>query len=224
MDNISFLKSNKLCPLTNWLQNGQVKENRKGFCLPSPTSYEARHIWRWKGKDQSRSPEREVSWTKTKLKLKSFRIRLVRHDSFRKKAFGSVCKLGRLLHLDVPKTPTSTRAGMSHGCSPGEERSSGQPAEQCTERTGSSLPFPSHPPWWTWDISPKSVQCGESNMGRGRNLHPNAAAGTEASLSLFFSGDKLNLEGEKKSCPWNIPPAGNFFRESPELWQVQVFF
>lgn len=104
MDNISFLKSNKLCPLTNWFQNGQVKENRKGFCLPSPTSYEARHIWRWKGKDQSRSPEREVSWTKTKLKLKSFRIRLVRHDSFRKKAFGSVCKLGRLLHLDVPKT------------------------------------------------------------------------------------------------------------------------
>lgn len=122
---------------------------------------------------------------------------------------------------------------MSHGCSPGEERWSGQPAEQCTERTGSSLPFPSHPPWWTtiyilwrrtWDISPKSVQCGESNMGRGRNLHPNAAAGTEASLSLFFSGDKLNLEGEKKFCPWNIPPAGNFFRESPELWKVQVFF
>lgn len=39
-------------------------------------------------------------------------------------------------------------------------------------------------------------------MGKGQNLHPNAAAGTEASLSLFFSGgDKLNLEGEKKFCP-----------------------
>lgn len=43
----------------------------------------------------------------------------------------------------------------------------------------------------------------ESNVGRGRNLHPNAAAGTEASLSLFFSGNELNLEGrgEKKFCP-----------------------
>lgn len=32
-----------------------------------------------------------------KTKIKIIRVRLVRHDSFRKKAFGSVCKLGRLL-------------------------------------------------------------------------------------------------------------------------------
>lgn len=31
----------------------------------------------------------------------------------------------------------------------------------------------------------------------GRDLHPNAAAGIEAGLSLFFSDEKVNLEGEK---------------------------
>lgn len=35
-------------------------------------------------------------------------------------------------------------------------------------------------------------------VGVGRNLHPNAAAGIEAGLSLFFSNEELNLEGEKK--------------------------
>lgn len=35
-------------------------------------------------------------------------------------------------------------------------------------------------------------------VGMGRILHPNAAAGIEAGLSLFFSDEKLNLEGEKR--------------------------
>lgn len=35
-------------------------------------------------------------------------------------------------------------------------------------------------------------------VGMGRNLRPNAAAGIEAGLSLFFSHKELNLEGEEK--------------------------
>lgn len=44
----------------------------------------------------------------------------------------------------------------------------------------------------------------------GMKSPPNTAAGTEASLSLFFSGDKLNLEGEK-----------NFVHE---IFHLQVIF
>lgn len=47
-------------------------------------------------------------------------------------------------------------------------------------------------------------------VGMGRILHLNAAADIEAGLSLFFSNEELNLEGEKTICPWNIPLAGNF--------------
>lgn len=38
-----------------------------------------------------------------------------------------------------------------------------------------------------------------SNGGHGKKLHPDAAAGIEAGLSLFFSNEELNLEGEKKN-------------------------
>lgn len=40
-----------------------------------------------------------------------------------------------------------------------------------------------------------------ATVGMGRNLHPSAAARIEAGLSLFFSDEELNLEGEKKICP-----------------------
>lgn len=42
---------------------------------------------------------------------------------------------------------------------------------------------------------------GGALVGMGRDLHPNAAAGIEAGISLFFSDEELNLEGEKKMCP-----------------------
>lgn len=46
---------------------------------------------------------------------------------------------------------------------------------------------------------PKCRKMGEATVGMGRNLRPNAAAGIEAGLSLFFSHEELNLEGEKKN-------------------------
>lgn len=48
---------------------------------------------------------------------------------------------------------------------------------------------------------PQECTMWKEQRGKGMKFPPNAAAGTEASLSLFFSGDKLNLEGEKKFCP-----------------------
>ena len=57
---------------------------------------------------------------------------------------------------------------------------------------------------------PKVWDGGGAMVSMGRNLPPIAAAGIEAGLPLFFSDEELNLEGEKKICPWNIPPAGNF--------------
>lgn len=48
--------------------------------------------------------------------------------------------------------------------------------------------------------NPPRVWDGRGAMvSMGRNLHPNTAAGTEAGLSLIFSDEKLNLEGEKKN-------------------------
>lgn len=54
-------------------------------------------------------------------------------------------------------------------------------------------------------------------VGMGRILHPNAAAGIEAGLSLFFSDEKLNLEGEKRILSGKYSTCRLFFRESPEL-------
>lgn len=48
---------------------------------------------------------------------------------------------------------------------------------------------------------PQSVGWWGSNGEKlGRNLHPNVAAGIEAGISLFYSDEELNLEGEKKIC------------------------
>lgn len=52
-------------------------------------------------------------------------------------------------------------------------------------------------------------------MGRGRNFHPKAAAGIEASLSLFFSDDELNLEGEEKKIVREIFHLQVIFQGSP---------
>lgn len=48
---------------------------------------------------------------------------------------------------------------------------------------------------------PKVWDAGGAMVKMGRNLHPNAVARIEAGLSLFFSDEELNLEGEKKICP-----------------------
>lgn len=57
---------------------------------------------------------------------------------------------------------------------------------------------------------PKVWDAGGAMVKMGRNLHPNAVARIEAGLSLFFSDEELNLEGEKK-----------FVRE---IFHLQVIF
>jgi hypothetical protein len=73
------------------------KKTEKDFAFPLLAAMKHSMSGDEKGKTKVGAQKGKVSQIETQLKLKSFRVRLVRHDSFRKKSFGSVCTLGRLL-------------------------------------------------------------------------------------------------------------------------------
>lgn len=68
---VSFVKSNKLCPVTKWIQNGQDKENWERFAFPLLPAMEHSILGDEQGKDQGKEPGREgikiLNWTKTKI-------------------------------------------------------------------------------------------------------------------------------------------------------------